>query len=75
MNFIKTTICALALTTGTAIAQDTTLTFFSWDPEQLEVEQDAIAAFEEANPGVKVEATAMPPKDYWPRLSRTGGIR
>lgn len=69
MNFIKTTICALALTTGAAAAQDTTLTFFSWDPEQLEVEADAIAAFEAANPGVKVKATAMPPKDYWPRLS------
>ena len=28
-----------------------------------------IAAFEAANPGVKVESSAMPPKDYWPRLS------
>lgn len=69
MNLLKTTIGLLALSATAAVAQDTTLTYFSWDPEQLEVEQAAIAEFEAANPGVKVEATAMPPKDYWPRLS------
>lgn len=69
MKFANLAICALVLSAGTVNAQDTTLTFFSWDPEQLEVEQEAIAAFEAANPGVKVETMAMPPKDYWPRLS------
>ena len=69
MYLARTTLCALALSTGAALAQDTTLTYFSWDPEQLEVEQAAIQAFEEANPGVTVESTAMPPADYWPRLS------
>jgi len=40
-----------------------------WDPAQLEVERAAIAEFEAANPGVTVEIQAMPPSDYWPRLS------
>lgn len=69
MKLIRTTLGALVLSTGFAQAQDTTLTYMSWDPEQLEVEQVAIAAFEAANPGVTVETSAMPPKDYWPRLS------
>ncbi len=69
MKTIFTTIGALVLATGMTYAQDTTLTYMSWDPTQLEVEQAAIAAFEAANPGVTVETSAMPPKDYWPRLS------
>ena len=69
MNSLKLALSAVVLSVGIAHAQDKTLTFFSWDPDQLEVEQTAIAAFEAANPGVKVEASAMPPKDYWPRLS------
>ena len=58
---------ALALTTSAAA--ETTLTYMMWDPAQLEVEQAAIAEFEAANPGVTVEMQAMPPSDYWPRLS------
>jgi len=69
MNSIRIALGALVLSASFAQAQDTTLTYMSWDPEQLEVEQAAIAAFEAANPGVKVETSAMPPKDYWPRLS------
>jgi len=61
-------IAALAISTSLAAAQ-TTLNYMMWDPNQLEIEQATIAAFEEANPGVKVEAQAMPPKDYWPKLS------
>ena len=69
MNTIRYATCALIFLAGMASAQDTTLTYMSWDPEQLEVERDAIAAFEAANPGVTIETSAMPPKDYWPRLS------
>ena len=69
MKTIRTALGALVLSAGFAQAQDTTLTYMSWDPEQLEVERAAIAAFEEANPGVTVEATAMSTRDYWPRLS------
>ncbi|WP_435141878.1 ABC transporter substrate-binding protein [Pseudopelagicola sp. nBUS_19] len=69
MKLIRYALGVLTITAGMAQAQDMTLTYMSWDPEQLEVEQEAIAAFEAANPGVKVETLAMPPKDYWPRLS------
>jgi len=48
---------------------ETTLKYMMWDPSQMEVEQAAIAEFEAANPDVKVEIEAMPPKDYWPKLS------
>lgn len=69
MKLIRYSLGALIVGAGMAQAEDTTLTYMSWDPEQLEVEQAAIAAFEAANPGVKIETSAMPPKDYWPRLS------
>lgn len=69
MNSIRIALGALALSAGLAQAQDTTLTYMSWDPEQLEIEQAAIAAFEAANPGVTIKSSAMPPKDYWPRIS------
>lgn len=69
MKTIRYTLAAMIVGAGMAQAQDTTLTYMSWDPEQLEVEQAAIDAFEAANPGVTIEASAMPPKDYWPRLS------
>ena len=69
MNSIRIALGALVLSAGLAQAQDTTLTYMSWDPEQLEIEQAAIAAFEAANPGVTIKSSAMPPKDYWPRIS------
>jgi len=62
-------MAASALATSMAAAQDTTLSYMMWDPEQLEAERAAIAEFEASNPGVTVEALAMPPEDYWPRLS------
>ena len=68
MKLIAAASLALGLTAGVAHAE-TTLTYMMWDPSQLEVEQAAIAEFEAANPGVKVEIQAMPPKDYWPKLS------
>lgn len=69
MNFQLPAIAVvLAVVTGPAYAE-TTLKYMMWDPDQLEVEQAAIAAFEEANPDVKVAIEAMPPKDYWPKLS------
>ncbi|MEO0991923.1 MAG: sugar ABC transporter substrate-binding protein [Pseudomonadota bacterium] len=55
---------------ATAVAaDDVTLTYMMWSPTQLELEAETIAEFEAANPGVKVEAQAMPPSDYWPKLS------
>ena len=46
-----------------------TLKYMMWDPSQLEVEKETIAAFENSNPGLKIEVNAMPPKEYWPRIS------
>jgi len=67
----KTALCAslLASVAATASAQDTTLTYMLWSTDQVEVEAPAIAAFEAANPGVTVEVQAMPPAEYWPRVS------
>ncbi|MCY4258742.1 MAG: sugar ABC transporter substrate-binding protein [Rhodobacteraceae bacterium] len=62
-------ISALVLLFTTAVSAQTTIRYMMWDPAQLEVEQAAIAEFEVANPGVTVEIQAMPPADYWPRLS------
>ncbi len=59
----------LLLASASAAAADTTIRYMSWNPAQLEKEKPVIAAFEKANPGVKVETLAMPPKDYWPRLA------
>ncbi len=68
---MKTFPLALTLSVAAAAAQaqDVTLSYMMWDPSQLEIEQATIAAFEEANPGVTVEVQAMPPSDYWPKLS------
>ena len=46
-----------------------TLSYMMWDPSQLEIEKATIAKFESSNPGVNIEVSAMPPKEYWPRIS------
>ena len=71
MTFVKSMLCTSVLVgvAHVAAAQDTTLTYMLWSTEQVEIEAPAIAAFEAANPGVKVDVQAMPPKDYWPRVS------
>lgn len=63
-------VTGIAMMTGAASAQDITLNYFSWDPAQLEIEQASIAAFEEANPGVTVDAQALNSDNgYWQKLS------
>lgn len=71
MTFVKSVLCAsvLASVAGGVAAQDTTLRYMLWSPEQAEIEAAAIADFEAANPGVTVDVQAMPPSDYWPRVS------
>lgn len=46
-----------------------TLRYMSFDPVQLEAERPAIAAFEASHPGLKVQAQALPQKDYWTNVS------
>ena len=54
-----------AILVGQVLAQsETVLKYMAWSDSELELEQPMIAAFEVANPGVKVESSAMPPKDY-----------
>jgi multiple sugar transport system substrate-binding protein len=59
-------LCAVGIP---ASAQDTVLRYMLWSTEQAAIEEKSIAAFEAANPGVKVDVQAMPPSDYWPRVS------
>jgi len=49
--------------------QTITLEYWMWDPEFREQEQRAINAFEAENPGIKVNMTALEPRDYWTKLS------
>lgn len=71
MTVMKCALCATAIAgfAGAAAAQDTTLTYMLWSTDQAAIEAPAIAAFEAANPGVNVDVQAMPPDDYWPRVS------
>ncbi|MEL6168663.1 MAG: sugar ABC transporter substrate-binding protein [Pseudomonadota bacterium] len=68
MKVSLTSISILALSASIATAE-TTISYMSWSPDQLELEMPVIAEFEAANPGVTVEVQAMPPSDYWPKLS------
>ena len=59
-----------AILVGQVFAQsESVLKYMVWSDSELGRERPMIAAFEAANPGMKVESSAMPPKDYWPRLS------
>ncbi|GLQ56511.1 ABC transporter substrate-binding protein [Devosia nitrariae] len=58
----------LVAVSGQVLAQETVLRYMSWDPAQLEIEGPAIEEFETAH-NVTVETQALPPDDYWPRLS------
>lgn len=59
--------CALILSAN--IQADSVIRYMAWSASELDIERPMIEAFERANSGVKVEATAMPPKEYWPKLS------
>jgi multiple sugar transport system substrate-binding protein len=63
-------ILLLALTMSTAMAQDTTIRYFTFsaDPDHLEDLDQIVAAFEEANPGITVEVEHAPFADYFTLL-------
>jgi len=69
MKTLSALTVTLALAAASASAEEITLRYMMWDPAQLEIEAATIAEFEAANPGVAVEVQAMPPSDYWPKLS------
>lgn len=55
------------LIAGFSTAQ--TLRYFSWETNIAEETAALIAEFEALYPGVKVEFEALPPNQYWPRMS------
>lgn len=70
--FRVTSVCvgvvAMMFANSSALAADVTLKYMSWEPSQVEIEAAAVAAFEKEH-NVTVEVSAMPSKEYWPRLS------
>ncbi len=53
------------------------LQYWMWDPSIKDKYRAALDKFEEMHPNIKVELTAMEPKDYWTKmrlLARTGKL-
>ncbi len=69
MRLNNVLIAAIALSATSVQADDVSIEYMMWEPDQLEIERAAIAEFEAANPGVKVDVQAMAPKEYWPKMS------
>ncbi len=70
----KNIVCIIAgvflmLFISTAFAEDVVLQYWMWDPEIKDMEQGMVDKFEAANPGIKVELTAIAPKEYWTKLA------
>ena len=72
---IGATIAALvaALAVASAARADTTLEYWTWNNEgdYVKVDESAVARFEAANPGVKVEVTYLAYADYMTKLKST----
>jgi raffinose/stachyose/melibiose transport system substrate-binding protein len=64
-TFISITLAGAVLFTGTALAQDTTITIESWRNDDLTLWQEKIIpAFEKDHPGIKVKFTPSAPTEY-----------
>ncbi len=57
----------VAMVLGLASAQ--TLRYFSWETNIPEETAALIAEFEAMHPGVSIDFEALPPDQYWPRMS------
>jgi len=64
---VVVSIVLTVLIFGSVSAQ--TLRYFSWETNIAEETAALIAEFEALYPGVKVEFEALPPNQYWPRMS------
>ena len=51
-----------------ALAEDVVLKYWMWDPNIQEMEQAMVDKFEETHPGIKIELTAIAPKEYWTKM-------
>lgn len=60
---------------GLAMAQ-TTITYGTWDATRQKVDEKVIAAFEAANPGIKVKYNLVPWDTYWQKAAAmtAGGV-
>jgi multiple sugar transport system substrate-binding protein len=63
------TLGATLAATGTAHAQDTKLTYWLWDANQLPMYQACADAFTKANPTIKVEVVQKGWDDYWTNIT------
>ena len=52
-----------------AAASAQTLRYFSWEPNIADETRELIAEFEAMHPRVRIEFEALPPDQYWPRMS------
>ena len=51
-----------------AAAEQVTIEYMHWSPNQTDMIDGIVAGFEEENPGITVETSAMVPSDYWTRV-------
>ncbi|MCP4396817.1 MAG: sugar ABC transporter substrate-binding protein [bacterium] len=70
----KNIVCIVAgvflmLFISTAFAEDVVLQYWMWDPEIKDMEREFLNKFEESHPGIKIELTAIAPKEYWTKLA------
>ena len=65
---VVASLLVVALAVGVS-AEQVNLRYFMWDPEFEHIEADLIKEFEQLNPNIKVEMTALDPSNYWPRVS------
>ena len=62
---LRLALLASTVLAGAASAQDVTLTIESWRNDDLQIWQDTIIpAFEEANPGIKIDFAPTAPAEY-----------
>lgn len=69
VNLIAIACILFILSVSSASAANQVLQYWMWDPEIKTMEQEMISKFEAAHPGVKVELTAISPKEYWTKLA------
>ncbi len=51
-----------------SLSKTVVLKYWMWDPSIKDKVEKAIAKFEQLHPNIKVEFTAMEPKDYWTKM-------
>ncbi len=70
-SLLVLTVLAICLMVAAVpvFAESLTLRYFMWDPEFQDAELELISLYEEENPGIEIDFTAMNPENYWPNLA------